>query len=428
MNVLLFGSGGRESAFAWKIAQSQLLDELYIAPGNPGVMEYGKCVDLNWNNFNHVKDFCLNKYIDMVIVGPEDPLVNGLADYFSNTQALSHIYFIGPKKVGAQLEGSKDFSKRFMARHEIPTASYKTFRKDQVQEAVDYLKTVEAPYVLKADGLAGGKGVVIHEDLNDAIIEIKEMLADEKFGEASSQVVIEEFLEGMEFSIFVLTDGNGYFLLPEAKDYKRINEGDKGLNTGGMGAISPVPFITKSIFEEVKQNIIEPTIKGLSVDKIEYVGFIFFGLILTKKGVQVIEYNCRMGDPETEAVLPRVEEDILMVMKESATKTIISRTLKVNKQTALTVMKVSGGYPEKYSKGIIINGIEKNRNDDCIVFQAGTKMEDNKLITNGGRVLCVTGLDIDPLNARKKAYALLQTIKFKGEYSRHDIGNDLGIK
>jgi phosphoribosylamine--glycine ligase len=428
MNVLLFGSGGRESAFAWKIAQSQLLDELYIAPGNPGVMEYGKCVDLNWNNFNHVKDFCLNKYIDMVIVGPEDPLVNGLADYFSNTQALSHIYFIGPKKVGAQLEGSKDFSKRFMARHEIPTASYKTFRKDQVQEAVDYLKTVDAPYVLKADGLAGGKGVVIHEDLNDAIIEIKEMLADEKFGEASSQVVIEEFLEGMEFSIFVLTDGNGYFLLPEAKDYKRINEGDKGLNTGGMGAISPVPFITKSIFEEVKQNIIEPTIKGLSVDKIEYVGFIFFGLILTKKGVQVIEYNCRMGDPETEAVLPRVEEDILMVMKESATKTIISRTLKVNKQTALTVMKVSGGYPEKYSKGIIINGIEKNRNDDCIVFQAGTKMEDNKLITNGGRVLCVTGLDIDPLNARKKAYALLQTIKFKGEYSRHDIGNDLGIK
>lgn len=428
MNVLLFGSGGRESAFAWKIAQSQLLDELYIAPGNPGVMEYGKCVDLNWNNFNHVKDFCLNKYIDMVIVGPEDPLVNGLADYFSNTQALSHIYFIGPKKVGAQLEGSKDFSKRFMARHEIPTASYKTFRKDQVQEAVDYLKTVEAPYVLKADGLAGGKGVVIHEDLNDAIIEIKEMLADEKFGEASSQVVIEEFLEGMEFSIFVLTDGNGYFLLPEAKDYKRINEGDKGLNTGGMGAISPVPFITKSIFEEVKKNIIEPTIKGLSVDKIEYVGFIFFGLILTKKGVQVIEYNCRMGDPETEAVLPRVEEDILMVMKESATKTIISRTLKVNKQTALTVMKVSGGYPEKYSKGIIINGIEKNRNDDCIVFQAGTKMEDNKLITNGGRVLCVTGLDIDPLNARKKAYALLQTIKFKGEYSRHDIGNDLGIK
>jgi|TARA_B110000483_G_scaffold26349_2_gene31566 phosphoribosylamine--glycine ligase len=428
MNVLLFGSGGRESAFAWKIAQSQLLDELYIAPGNPGVMEYGKCVDLKWNNFNHVKDFCLNKYIDMVIVGPEDPLVNGLADYFSNTQALSHIYFIGPKKVGAQLEGSKDFSKRFMARHEIPTASYKTFRKDQVQEAVDYLKTVEAPYVLKADGLAGGKGVVIHEDLNDAIIEIKEMLADEKFGEASSQVVIEEFLEGMEFSIFVLTDGNGYFLLPEAKDYKRINEGDKGLNTGGMGAISPVPFITKSIFEEVKQNIIEPTIKGLSVDKIEYVGFIFFGLILTKKGVQVIEYNCRMGDPETEAVLPRVEEDILMVMKESATKTIISRTLKVNKQTALTVMKVSGGYPEKYSKGIIINGIEKNRNDDCIVFQAGTKMEDNKLITNGGRVLCVTGLDIDPLNARKKAYALLQTIKFKGEYSRHDIGNDLGIK
>ena len=427
MNVLLFGSGGRETAFAWKIAQSQLLDELYVAPGNPGVLEYGKSVDLKWNNFNQVKDFCINKYIDMVIVGPEDPLVLGLADYFSNTQVLSHIFFIGPKKVGAQLEGSKDFSKRFMSRHKIPTALYKTFRKDQVQEAVDYLKTVDAPYVLKADGLAGGKGVVIHEDLNDAIVEIQEMLSDEKFGEASSQVVIEEFLEGMEFSIFVLTDGNGYLLLPEAKDYKRINEGDKGLNTGGMGAVSPVPFMTKSIFEDVKQNIIESTIKGLSADKIEYVGFIFFGLILTKKGVQVIEYNCRMGDPETEAVLPRIQEDILLVLKEAATKKIISRTLKVKKQTALTVMKVSGGYPKKYPKGLIINGIERNKNNDCIVFQAGTKMEGNKLITNGGRVLCVTGLDINPLNARKKAYDLLRTIKFKGEYYRHDIGNDLGI-
>ena len=291
----------------------------------------------------------------------------------------------------------------------------------------NYLKTVDAPYVLKADGLAGGKGVVIHEDLNDAIVEIKEMLGDEKFGEASSQVVIEEFLEGIEFSIFVLTDGNGYLLLPEAKDYKRINEGDKGLNTGGMGAVSPVPFMTKSIFEDVKQNIIESTIKGLSEDKIEYVGFIFFGLILTKKGVQVIEYNCRMGDPETEAVFPRIEEDILLVLKESATKKIISRTLKVKKQTALTVMKVSGGYPEKYPKGLIINGIEENKNNDCIVFQAGTKMEGNKLITNGGRVLCVTGLEINPSNARKKAYDLLRTIKFEGEYYRHDIGNDLGI-
>jgi phosphoribosylamine--glycine ligase len=389
MNVLLFGSGGRESALAWKISQSQLLKKLYVAPGNPGVMKYGDQIDLNWKDFDKVREFCIKFSIDMVIVGPEDPLVKGLADYFSDTKALSEIYFIGPKKKGAGLEGSKDFSKKFMQRHDIPTADYKTFRKDQLSEAIEYLNETHKPYVLKADGLAGGKGVVIHDDLNLAKEEVKEMLLDEKFGEASSKVVVEEFLEGIEFSIFVLTDGNGYLLLPEAKDYKRIGEGDKGLNTGGMGAVSPVPFISDSILTEVKNTIIDPTILGLSKDKIEYVGFIFFGLIYTQKGVKVIEYNCRMGDPETEAVLPRIDEDLLEVLKETAEKRIITRSLKVKEETAITVMKVSKGYPGKYTKGIVIKKIDKQKQKDTIVFQAGTKLMENKIVTDGGRVfLC----------------------------------------
>ena len=428
MNVLLFGSGGRESALAWKISQSQLLKKLYIAPGNPGVMKYGDQIDLNWKDFDKVREFCIKFSIDMVIVGPEDPLVKGLADYFSDTKALSEIYFIGPKKKGAGLEGSKDFSKKFMQRHDIPTADYKTFRKDQLSEAIEYLNETHKPYVLKADGLAGGKGVVIHDDLNLAKEEVKEMLLDEKFGEASSKVVVEEFLEGIEFSIFVLTDGNGYLLLPEAKDYKRIGEGDKGLNTGGMGAVSPVPFISDSILSEVKNTIIDPTILGLSKDKIEYVGFIFFGLIYTQKGVKVIEYNCRMGDPETEAVLPRVDEDLLEVLKETAEKRIITRSLKVKEETAITVMKVSKGYPGKYTKGIVIKKIDKQNQKDTIVFQAGTKLMENKIVTDGGRVFCVTGLHKEASVARDKAYGSLRSIEFEGEYYRADIGKDLGIK
>lgn len=428
MNVLLFGSGGRESALAWKISQSQLLKKLYIAPGNPGVMKYGDQIDLNWKDFEKVGEFCIKFSIDMVIVGPEDPLVKGLADYFSDTKALSEIYFIGPKKKGAGLEGSKDFSKKFMQRHDIPTADYKTFRKDQLSEAIEYLNETHKPYVLKADGLAGGKGVVIHDDLNLAKEEVKEMLLDEKFGEASSKVVVEEFLEGIEFSIFVLTDGNGYLLLPEAKDYKRIGEGDKGLNTGGMGAVSPVPFISDSILSEVKNTIIDPTILGLSKDKIEYVGFIFFGLIYTQKGVKVIEYNCRMGDPETEAVLPRVDEDLLEVLKETAEKRIITRSLKVKEETAITVMKVSKGYPGKYTKGIVIKKIDKQNQKDTIVFQAGTKLMENKIVTDGGRVFCVTGLHKEASVARDKAYGSLRSIEFEGEYYRADIGKDLGIK
>jgi phosphoribosylamine--glycine ligase len=428
MNVLLFGSGGRESALAWKISKSQLLKKLYVAPGNPGVMKYGDQIDLNWKDFDKVGDFCIKFSIDMVIVGPEDPLVKGLADYFSDTKALSEIYFIGPKKKGACLEGSKDFSKKFMQRHNIPTAYYKTFRKDQLSEAIQYLNETHKPYVLKADGLAGGKGVVIHDDLNLAKEEVMDMLLGEKFGEASSKVVVEEFLEGIEFSIFILTDGNGYLLLPEAKDYKRIGEGDKGLNTGGMGAVSPVPFISESILNEVKYKIIEPTILGLSKDKIEYVGFIFFGLIHTQKGVKVIEYNCRMGDPETEAVLPRIDEDLLEVLKETAEKRIITRPLKVKEETAITVMKVSKGYPGEYTKGIVIKEIDKQNQKDTIVFQAGTKLMENKIVTDGGRVFCVTGLHKEPSVARDKAYGCLRSIEFEGEYYRADIGKDLGIK
>jgi phosphoribosylamine--glycine ligase len=428
MNVLLFGSGGRESALAWKISKSQLLKKLYVAPGNPGVMKYGDQIDLNWKDFDKVGDFCIKFSIDMVIVGPEDPLVKGLADYFSDTKALSEIYFIGPKKKGACLEGSKDFSKKFMQRHNIPTAYYKTFRKDQLSEAIQYLNETHKPYVLKADGLAGGKGVVIHDDLNLAKEEVMDMLLGEKFGEASSKVVVEEFLEGIEFSIFILTDGNGYLLLPEAKDYKRIGEGDKGLNTGGMGAVSPVPFISESILNEVKYKIIEPTILGLSKDKIEYVGFIFFGLIHTQKGVKVIEYNCRMGDPETEAVLPRIDEDLLEVLKETAEKRIITRPLKVKEETAITVMKVSKGYPGEYTKGIVIKEIDKQNQKDTIVFQAGTKLMENKIVTDGGRVFCVTGLHKEPSVARDKAYGSLRSIEFEGEYYRADIGKDLGIK
>ena len=428
MNVLLFGSGGRESALAWKISKSQLLKKLFVAPGNPGVMKYGNQIDLNWKDFEKVREFCIKFSIDMVIVGPEDPLVKGLADYFSDTKALSEIYFIGPKKKGAGLEGSKDFSKKFMQRHNIPTAYYKTFRKDQLSEAIQYLNETHKPYVLKADGLAGGKGVVIHDDLNLAKEEVMDMLLGEKFGEASSKVVVEEFLEGIEFSIFVLTDGNGYLLLPEAKDYKRIGEGDKGLNTGGMGAVSPVPFISESILNEVKHKIIEPTILGLSKDKIEYVGFIFFGLIHTQKGVKVIEYNCRMGDPETEAVLPRIDEDLLEILKETAEKRIITRPLKVKEETAITVMKVSKGYPGKYMKGIVIKEIDKQNQKDTIVFQAGTKLMENKIVTDGGRVFCVTGLHKEPSVARDKAYGSLRSIEFEGEYYRADIGKDLGIK
>jgi phosphoribosylamine--glycine ligase len=423
MNVLLFGSGGRESAFAWKIAQSQLLDELYIAPGNPGVMEYGKCVDLKWNNFNHVKDFCLNKYIDMVIVGPEDPLVNGLADYFSNTQALSHIYFIGPKKVGAQLEGSKEFAKEFLWRHGIPTAAYESFTKDTLDKGYAFLESVNSPYVLKADGLAAGKGVLILTDINEAKQELKSMLVDSKFGAASTKVVIEEFLDGIELSCFVLTDGKNYKLLPTAKDYKRIGEGDTGLNTGGMGAISPVPFVDSVLLTKIENRIVKPTVDGLAKDNLPYKGFIFIGLIVVDNEPMVIEYNVRMGDPETEVVLPRLKTDLLEIFQAIDNECLNEIEIEIYPQTAVTVMLVSGGYPEAYEKEKEITGLESVK--ESIVFHAGATKADGKLVTNGGRVLTVTSLGDDFRSALESSYKSIESIKFEAMNYRTDIGFDL---
>lgn len=426
MNVLLFGSGGRESALAWKMAQSPLLDQLYIAPGNPGMKEYGTCVGLDWKDRDAVSHFCIAENIDMVVIGPEDPLVHGFADFFQETQALSHIYVVGPKAAAAQLEGSKDFSKQFMARHGIPTAGYRTFSKNELEEAKAYLTTIDGPYVLKADGLAAGKGVLILEQLEDALREMDAMLSG-KFGQASSRVVVEEFLEGIEFSVFVLTDGQDYMLMPEAKDYKRIGEGDQGLNTGGMGAISPLPFVDAAIKKDVLLNIIEPTIRGLKSEKLEYVGFIFFGLILTKKGVKVIEYNCRMGDPETEVVIPRIDEDLLPLFVDAARKKLLTRPMAQSAQAASTVMLVSGGYPSAYEKGHEIHGLSKV-SENTLVFHAGTTESEGKVVTNGGRVLCVTGLARNAAEALDRAYHRLDQISFSGAYRRNDIGVDLGLR
>lgn len=426
MNVLLFGSGGRESALAWKIAQSPLLDQLFIAPGNPGMKEYGICVELDWKDRDAVSHFCIAENIDMVVIGPEDPLVNGLADFFHETTDLSHIYVVGPKAAAAQLEGSKDFSKQFMARHRIPTAGYRTFSKNELEEAQEYLTTLNGPYVLKADGLAAGKGVLILEHLEDALREMDAMLSG-KFGQASSRVVVEEFLEGIEFSVFVLTDGQDYMLMPEAKDYKRIGEGDQGPNTGGMGAISPLPFVDAAVKKDVLVNIIEPTIRGLKSEKLEYVGFIFFGLILTKKGVKVIEYNCRMGDPETEVVIPRIDEDVLPLFADAARKKLLTRPMAQTAHAACTVMLVSGGYPSAYEKGLEIHGLSAS-SQNSLVFHAGTTESEGKVVTNGGRVLCVTGLARNAAEALDRAYDRLDQISFSGAYRRNDIGVDLGLR
>ena len=426
MNVLLFGSGGRESALAWKMVQSSLLDQLYIAPGNPGMKEYGTCVGLDWKDRDAVSHFCIAENIDMVVIGPEDPLVNGFADFFQETQALSHIYVVGPKAAAAQLEGSKDFSKQFMARHGIPTAGYRTFSKNELEEAKEYLTTIDGPYVLKADGLAAGKGVLILEQLEDALREMDAMLSG-KFGRASSRVVVEEFLEGIEFSVFVLTDGQDYMLMPEAKDYKRIGEGDQGLNTGGMGAISPLPFVDAAVKKDVLLNIIEPTIRGLKSEKLEYVGFIFFGLILTKKGVKVIEYNCRMGDPETEVVIPRIDEDLLPLFVDAARKKLLTRPMAQSALAASAVMLVSGGYPAAYEKGHEIHGLSTSF-ENTVVFHAGTTESEGKVVTNGGRVLCVTGLARNAAEALDRAYHRLDQISFSGAYRRNDIGVDLGLR
>lgn len=423
MRVLLLGSGGREHALAWKMAQSSLLEELFIAPGNAGTKQHGKNVDIDPNDFEGVKAFVLENAVEFVVVGPEAPLVSGIADFFEADEALSKVALIGPNKEAAQLEGSKDFAKAFMKRHNIPTAKYATFTKDTLNEGYAFLESMKAPYVLKADGLAAGKGVLIIDNLKEAKDELKSMLADAKFGDASSRVVIEQFLDGVELSCFVITDGDSYKILPEAKDYKRIGEGDTGLNTGGMGAVSPVPFANPTFLDKIKNQVIIPTVKGLKKDGITYKGFIFFGLINVKNEPYVIEYNCRMGDPETEVVMPRLKSDLLDLFEGVATNTLSERDVQFDDRSAATVMMVSGGYPGSYEKGKQIYGL--NGIADSIVFHAGTKSDGPVVSTAGGRVLAATSYGKDLEAALKRSYETLERIEFEGAYFRKDIGFDV---
>jgi phosphoribosylamine--glycine ligase len=423
MRVLLLGSGGREHALAWKMGQSSILEELFIAPGNAGTKQHGTNVDIAVNDFKAIKTFVLDNNVDVVVVGPEDPLVKGIADFFEADEALAKVAVIGPNKEAAQLEGSKDFAKEFMKRHNIPTAKYATFTKDTLKDGYAFLESMKAPYVLKADGLAAGKGVLIIDNLKEAKTELKNMLADAKFGEASSRVVIEEFLDGIELSCFVITDGDSYKILPEAKDYKRIGEGDEGLNTGGMGAVSPVPFANPTFLDKIKNQVIIPTVKGLKADNIKYKGFIFFGLINVKNEPYVIEYNCRMGDPETEVVIPRLKSDILDLFEGVATDTLSERDVQFDERSASTVMMVSGGYPESYEKGKQIFGL--NAVTESIVFHAGTSADGPAVLTSGGRVLAATSFGKDLETALKKSYESLEKIEFDKAYFRKDIGFDV---
>ena len=423
MNVLILGSGGREHAFAWKIAKSSSCNRLFIAPGNAGTAEVGTNINIEVNDFESIKKFVLTENIELVLVGPEDPLVNGIYNFFKEDKQLMNISLIGPSKEGAQLEGSKQFAKEFMFRHNIPTAKYQAFSKDNLAEGYAFLESLEAPYVLKADGLAAGKGVLILNDLQEAKDELKAMVADAKFGTASSTVVIEEFLDGIELSVFVLTDGDSYKILPSAKDYKRIGEGNTGLNTGGMGAISPVPFADRFYIEKVEREIIKPTVEGLKKDNIEYKGFIFIGLINVKGEPKVIEYNVRMGDPENEVVIPRIKSDLLNLLKGIGDGTFSEKDLEIREEVATTIMLVSGGYPEAYEKGKKITGIEKVNNS--IVFHAGTKQEGEVVKTNGGRVIALTSFGENMNDSLKKSFDSAEKIAFEGKYFRKDIGFDL---
>ena len=422
MKILLLGSGGREHALAWKLAQSPKLEKLYIAPGNAGTAQLGENIDVGVNDFDAIGRLAIDKQIDMLVVGPEDPLVKGVADFFKSDPRLKHIAVIGPSAKGALLEGSKEFAKEFMLRHNIPTAKYFSVTGSNLSEGLKFLETMEAPYVLKADGLAAGKGVLILSSIEEARKELQAMI-EGKFGQASKKVVIEEFLEGIELSTFVITDGKSYRILPEAKDYKRIGEGDTGLNTGGMGCVSPVPFANEEFLKKVEDQVIAPTILGLQKDQIDFTGFVFFGLMNKKGEPLVIEYNVRMGDPETEVIMPRLKSDLVELFSAASNNELDSVRVEIDPQTCVTVMLVSGGYPEGYEKGKMITGLDKV--NDSIPFHAGTRLDKGKVLTNGGRVISVSSLGENFREALEISYKNTEIIKFDKKYYRRDIGFDL---
>ena len=421
MNILLLGSGGREHALAWKISQSSHCSKLFIAPGNAGTALYGINLPFSVNDFSAIEKACINERIDMLIVGPEEPLVKGAVDVLKSNEQLNDLLIVGPSKNAAQLEGSKAFAKSFMQRHNIPTASYKEFTAENFEEGVEYLKDHPLPIVLKADGLAAGKGVIICQNYVEAFAEFELMIQRSKFGEAGKRVVVEEFLSGIELSVFVLTDGKNFVLLPEAKDYKRVGEGDTGLNTGGMGAISPVPFANDAFMQKVKTKIIEPTIEGLQKDNLDYKGFIFFGLIKVDDEPYVIEYNCRMGDPETEVVIPRIKSDLVELLQATAQQKLDSVHLETDPRFATTIVAVSGGYPNEHETGFVISGLNLAE-EDSLIFYAGAKKDGNKVVTAGGRVVCATALANDLPEALERSRELVEAIHFEGKYFRKDIG------